>query len=156
MEIKESYCVIPKSDDQLETELKQHNDSLIGLFYYARDLSELHSEARNLKNKIKHAIKHKTRNLKNKIKHPIKHKTRNLKKSYKTLVCDLAFIKWKLQKFPARNKLFSSSKEMSTRYFTVMKRISATREKLKEHNNSATVRSTGTSQESVMKTCSQK
>ena len=45
----------------------------------------------------------------------------NLKNSYKTLICDLASMKWKLQKFTARQELSSSGKEMSTKCLTVMK-----------------------------------
>ena len=58
MEIQESYCVVPKSEDQLETELKQHNDTLIEIFYYASELSELHSE-KNIRR-----LADKTRNVK--------------------------------------------------------------------------------------------
>ena len=54
MKNKESYCVFPKSEDQLQTELKQHNDCLIVLFYYSKQLSEQYSEEdmREVANKI--------------------------------------------------------------------------------------------------------
>ena len=54
MENKESYCVDPKTEDQLQTDLKQRNDCLIVLFYYAKQLCEQHSEEylREIANKI--------------------------------------------------------------------------------------------------------
>ena len=76
---------VPKSKDQLETKLKQHNHSSIGIFYQSNDLSELHSE------EDIHRIADKTCNL--------------IKKSYKTLVCDLASMQWRLQKYAAKQKL---------------------------------------------------
>ena len=44
MENRESYCVVPKTEDQLQSELKQRNDCLIVLFCYAKQFSEQHSE----------------------------------------------------------------------------------------------------------------
>ena len=89
MEIQDCYCVVPKLEDHLETELKQHNDSLICLFHYASKLSEFH-----LKEDIR----------------SVEDKIRSLRNSCKTLVCDPASMKWKLQKFTATQELLSSSK----------------------------------------------
>ena len=77
VENQESYCIVQKSEGQLDTELKQHNDSLIGLFYYASELSKLSSEEDI---------------------HKVANKTGNLKNSHKNLVCDLASMKSRLQK----------------------------------------------------------
>ena len=58
MENQESYCIVQKSENQIETELKQHNNSLIGPFHYASEFSELHSEE-----DVRRVV-NKTRNLK--------------------------------------------------------------------------------------------
>ena len=82
MENQESYCIFPKSEDQLET------PTLISLIYYASKLSEQHSEE---------------------YMHEAANKIRRHKNSYKNLVLYLASLKYKLRKMREREELLSSS-----------------------------------------------
>ena len=82
MEYQESYCIFPKSEDQLET------PTLISLIYYASKLSEQHSEE---------------------YMHEAANKIRRHKNSYKNLVLYLASLKYKLRKMREREELLSSS-----------------------------------------------
>ena len=118
MENRESYCVVSKTEDQLQTELKQRNDRRIVLFYYAKQLSEQHTEE-DL--------------------HEVANKIRREKNAYKNLVLDLDSLIYRLGKIQERKYLLFSSKDIAEQYFAVMDRRSTMREKLSENYITASV-----------------